>query len=49
MSTHPRRYLFGPMREDSLTIKLLTFQALCTALAFLVRYQFAALFYDAVE
>ena len=39
----------GPMREDRLTLALLGVQATCSALALLVRYQLAYLFYDVVK
>lgn len=37
----------GPMSEVRLTISLLLFQVVCTAVAFLVRYPMASYFYDA--
>lgn len=37
----------GPMSEVHLTICLLLFQVVCTAVAFLVRYPMASYFYDA--
>eukprot|EP00466_Bigelowiella_natans_P017688 jgi/Bigna1/49930/estExt_Genewise1.C_610033 len=42
-------YAFGPMREDWLTICLLTEQAVCSCVAFLIRYKLAAFFYKVVE
>lgn len=36
----------GPMHEQRLTILLLLFQVVCSALAFLIRYPGAKLFYD---
>eukprot|EP01062_Namystynia_karyoxenos_P058593 TRINITY_DN50110_c0_g1_i1.p1 TRINITY_DN50110_c0_g1~~TRINITY_DN50110_c0_g1_i1.p1 ORF type:complete len:480 (+),score=160.51 TRINITY_DN50110_c0_g1_i1:70-1440(+) len=41
-------YVFGPCREDRLCMRLLAFQVLCCALAFYVRFELAALFYDKV-
>ena len=41
--------IFGPMKEGSLTKVLLVFQALCSCLAFYVRYSLAAKVYDVVE
>lgn len=38
---------FGPMSEVRLTISILLFQVVCTAVAFLVRYPMASYFYDA--
>ena len=42
-------HLCGPMREERLTLVLLSLQAACSALALLVRYQLAGLFYDIVR
>ena len=42
-------YVCGPMREDRLTLALLGVQAACSALALLVRYQLAYVFYDIVK
>jgi len=42
-------YVFGPMREDWLTICLLTQQLLGSMLAFLIRYKLAAVFYAVVH
>ena len=39
----------GPMHEASLTMTLLLIQAACSALALLVRYRVASLFYDVVR
>ena len=39
----------GPMHEASLTTTLLLIQAACSALALLVRYRVASLFYDVVR
>lgn len=38
--------LFGPLHEEKLTGVLITIQCLCTALAFVIRYPLASLFYD---
>jgi len=42
-------YLTGPIREDSLCLILLGVQVTCSALALIVRYQLAGLFYDIVR
>ena len=42
-------YLLGPMHEATLTTVLLAFQAACSCMALLVRYQLAGLFYDVVK
>lgn len=42
-------YVFGPMREDQLTVKLLTFQMLCSGVAFVLRLTVAGMFYDVVK
>lgn len=42
-------YWFGPMREDKLTLSLLVIQALCSGLAFVIRYRFVTLIYQAVS
>jgi len=39
-------YLFGPQTEGNLTVMLVTFQAVCIGLAFLVRYPLANLIYN---
>ena len=40
--------VFGPMHEQTLTIVILSFQILCSCLAFLIRYPLAMLFYGEV-
>ena len=42
-------YVLGPMREDKLTLTLLALQTVCSALALVVRYQLAGLFYEVVR
>lgn len=42
-------HALGPCREDQLCIRLLTFQVLCSAIAFLVRFKLALLFYNTVS
>ena len=42
-------YWCGPMHEATLTSVLLLVQAVCDALALLVRYQLASLFYEVVR
>eukprot|EP00397_Hematodinium_sp_SG-2012_P030122 GEMP01031881.1.p1 GENE.GEMP01031881.1~~GEMP01031881.1.p1 ORF type:complete len:460 (+),score=72.42 GEMP01031881.1:40-1419(+) len=42
-------YICGPMREDKLTVVLLTFQVACSLLAFWIRFSMSAWFYDVVE
>lgn len=42
-------YVCGPMHEARLATTLLVFQAACNALALLVRYQLAGVFYDVVR
>ena len=42
-------YVCGPMHEATLTTILLGIQLACNALALLVRYQLAGLFYDIVR
>ncbi|GAB5354274.1 hypothetical protein AAMO2058_000105000 [Amorphochlora amoebiformis] len=42
-------FVLGPMREDWLTIALLSEQVACTGLAFVIRYKLAALLYNVVE
>lgn len=37
---------FGPLHEEKLTIILIIIQCFCTALAFIIRYPLASLFYD---
>lgn len=37
---------FGPTSEARLTIYLLTFQIICSSIAFLIRYPMASYFYD---
>ncbi|KAI9016931.1 UDP-N-acetylglucosamine--dolichyl-phosphate N-acetylglucosaminephosphotransferase [Gaertneriomyces semiglobifer] len=40
---------FGPMREDSLALSVMAMQALCSCLAFVVRYQLVHLVYNEAE
>lgn len=42
-------YIFGPMREDRLTMALLAFQVACSLLAFWVRFSLSMWFYDVIE
>ena len=42
-------YVCGPMHEATLTATLLGFQCVCNALALLVRYRLAGLFYEVVR
>ena len=41
--------LFGPMREQTLTVLLLVFQVICSLVAFFVRYKLAMFFYGKIE
>jgi len=40
--------VFGPMHEQTLTVVILSFQIVCSCLAFLIRYPLAMLFYGEV-
>ena len=42
-------FVFGPMHEATLTSVLLVFQATCSCVALVIRYQLAGVFYEIVK